>query len=132
MGTPEPRTHNFDPGDRPTGITGVGAGTGTVEGLARVITDPAAAEPVEDGEILVCPVTDPSWVSLMAIASALVIDIGGTASHGAVIARELGVPCVINTLTGTRDLRTGDRIRVDGDHGTVEILERAGPGIQNA
>lgn len=132
MGTPEPRTRHFDPGDRPTGITGVGAGTGTVEGLARVVTDPAAAETVEDGEILVCPVTDPSWVSLMAIASALVIDIGGTASHGAVIARELGVPCVINTLTGTRDLRTGDRIRVDGDHGTVEILERAGPGIQNA
>lgn len=114
-------------GEGPCLITGVGASTGTVEGLARVVIDPTTAEPVEDGEILVCPVTHPRWVSLMAIASGLVIDIGSTASHGAVIARELGVPCVINTLTGTRDLHTGDHIRVDGDGGTVEILRRGQP-----
>jgi len=132
VGKPEPRISQAEAGDRPSSITGVGASTGTVEGLARVITDPGAANPIEEGEILVCPVTDPSWVSLMAISEALVIDIGGTASHGAIIARELGVPCVINTLTGTRDLRTGDRIRVNGDTGTVEVLQRAEPEVQNA
>ena len=58
-------------------------------------------------------------------AGALVIDIGGPISHGAIVAREMGVPCVINTRTGTRVIGDGDRVRVDGDAGTVEILERA-------
>jgi pyruvate,water dikinase len=60
----------------------------------------------------------------MFISSALVVDIGGALSHAAVVARELGIPCVVNTRTGTRRLRTGDRLRVDGAKGTVEILER--------
>jgi pyruvate,water dikinase len=59
-------------------------------------------------------------------AGALVIDIGGAMSHGAIVARELGIPCVINTQTGTSTLRTGDRLRVDGAAGTVEVLERTG------
>jgi pyruvate,water dikinase len=132
IGMPEPRARQTEVSERPSSITGIGASTGTVEGLARVIADAADAEPIEDGEILVCPVTDPSWVSLMAISSALVIDIGGTASHGAIIARELGVPCVINTITGTRDLSTGDRIRVNGDTGAVEVLERARSEIHHS
>jgi pyruvate,water dikinase len=61
---------------------------------------------------------------MMTVAGALVIDIGGIASHGAIVARELGVPCVIGTRTGTVDLREGDRLRVDGGAGTVEVLER--------
>ena len=61
----------------------------------------------------------------MFVSSALVMDIGGQMSHAAVVARELGLPCVVNTRTGTRRLRTGDRVRVDGSAGTVEILERA-------
>ena len=61
----------------------------------------------------------------MFISKALVVDIGGTMSHAAVMARELGIPCVVNTKTGSRDLRTGDYCRVDGRTGTVEVLHRA-------
>jgi pyruvate,water dikinase len=60
----------------------------------------------------------------MFISSALVVDIGGPLSHAAVVARELAIPCVVNTRHGSRVLRTGDRVRVDGDAGTVEVLER--------
>ena len=105
-------------------ITGVGVSPGAVEGMARVVTDPAS-EAVEPGEILVAPATDPSWSSIMFISSALVVDIGGALSHAAIVARELGLPCVVNTTTGTRSIRTGDRCRVDGGTGTVTILERA-------
>jgi pyruvate,water dikinase len=61
----------------------------------------------------------------MFVSAALVVDIGGALSHAAVVARELGIPCVVNTRTGTSVLRTGDRVRVDGKAGTVEVLERA-------
>jgi pyruvate,water dikinase len=60
----------------------------------------------------------------MMVASALVIDIGGPISHGAIVARELGIPCVTGTRTGTSAIRTGDKLRVDGSAGTVEIVER--------
>jgi pyruvate,water dikinase len=122
--TPAPGT---DPagggaGDR---LTGVGVSAGTVEGPARVVTDPALAD-MDPGDILVAHTTDPSWASLMFMAKALVVDIGGQLSHAAVVARELGIPCVMNTVEGTRLFRDGDRLRVDGTAGTVEILERAG------
>lgn len=105
-------------------LGGVAGSPGRVEGLARVISDPAVDEPPAPGEILVCAMTDPSWTLMFVMAAGLVIDIGGTASHGAIIARELGVPCVINTETGTVDIRTGDRLVVDGDEGVVHITER--------
>jgi pyruvate,water dikinase len=107
-------------------VTGLGASSGIVEGVVRVVENPGDDVDIDLGDILVCPITDPSWVSLMTVAGALVIDIGGMASHGAVIARELGVPCVIGTHTGTRDLRDGDTVRVDGASGTVEVLKRSG------
>ena len=71
--------------------------------------------------------TDPSWAAIMLTAGGLVIDVGGPISHGAIVARELGIPCVINTRTGTRQLETGDRVRVDGNLGEVTILARAAP-----
>jgi pyruvate,water dikinase len=106
-------------------LSGIGASAGSLEGQVRVVTDLAADSELEPGEILVCQTTDPSWASLFLIASAVVIDIGGQMSHGAIVARELGIPCVINTKDGTRSLRTGDRIRVDGAAGTVERVEEA-------
>lgn len=106
-------------------ITGLAAASGTVEGIAKVILDPAASQPLEPDEILVCATTDPSWVAVMVCAGGLVIDIGGLVSHGAIIAREMGVPCVINTKIGTTRIHTGDRLRVDGDNGTVQILKPA-------
>ena len=104
-------------------VTGLGVSAGVVEGTVRVVFDPSFAD-VRPDEVLVAPMTDPSWSSIMFISAALVVDIGGALSHAAVVARELGFPCVVNTRTGTRDLRTGDRVRVDGTKGTVEILER--------
>jgi pyruvate,water dikinase len=106
-------------------ITGLAVSPGVVEARARVVLDAAASE-LEPGEVLVCETTDPSWASLFLVASALVIDIGGALSHGAIVARELGVPCVINTREGTRRLRTGDLLRVDGGAGVVTVLESAG------
>ncbi|MEA2168662.1 MAG: rifampicin phosphotransferase, partial [Solirubrobacteraceae bacterium] len=82
-------------------------------------------EDVEDGEILVAPVTDPSWASIMFCASALVVDLGGMLSHAAVVAREMGIPCVMGTGDGTRRLRTGDIVRVDGTAGTVTVVTPA-------
>jgi pyruvate,water dikinase len=110
--------------DTTTELSGIGASAGTVEGVVRVVMDAAFAE-VEDDEILVAPTTDPSWSSIMFVSSALVVDIGSALSHAAVVARELGIPCVVNTRVGTSTLRTGDRVRVDGAAGTVEILQRA-------
>lgn len=105
-------------------IRGLGVSAGVTEGQVRVVIDPSFAE-VEPGEVLVARTTDPSWASIMFLSSALVVDIGGPLSHAAVVARELGLPCVVNTRTGSSLLRTGDRVRVDGDTGTVEVLERA-------
>lgn len=112
--------------DGPVVVTGVCGASGIVEGHARVILDPDESDPLEPGEILVCRFTDPSWAPTFTLADALVIDIGAAASHGAIVARELGVPCVIGTSDGTRKIRSGDLLRVDGDRGRVEILERAG------
>jgi pyruvate,water dikinase len=88
----------------------------------HVVRD-AGEEQIEPGEVLVCHTTDPSWASLFLLASAVVIDIGGPISHGAIVARELGIPCVINTGNGTRVLRSRERVRVDGAAGTVERLD---------
>jgi pyruvate,water dikinase len=119
------------PAPRPAGSTGVaegpleGAGVspGVKEGTARVILDPAEGEALEPGEVIVCVSTDPSWASLFLLADAIVIDIGGPLSHGAIVARELGIPCVIGTRSGTKRISSGDRIRVDGSAGRVELLQ---------
>jgi pyruvate,water dikinase len=104
-------------------LRGTGVSAGVAEGVVRVLTDPCFDE-VEDGEILVAPTTDPSWASIMFISAGLVIDIGGALSHAAVVAREMGIPCVVSTSNGTVQLHTGDRVRIDGTTGTVDILER--------
>lgn len=108
-----------------TELTGTGASGGTVEGIARVVLSNGDSD-LEPGEILVCRTTDPSWACYFFLAAGVVIDIGGVLSHGAIVARELGIPCVINARTATRDIHNGDHIRIDGDTGTVTILP-AGP-----
>jgi phosphohistidine swiveling domain-containing protein len=130
VGNPEPMSNaaagdGEDTGADPPVIAGLGVSPGMVEGVARVIIDPATSDPLEPGEILVCSTTDPSWVGHFLVAAALVIDVGGPMSHGAIVARELGVPCVINTVVGTTVLRTGDTIRIDGTAGVVEVVKRA-------
>ncbi|MGH8999043.1 MAG: PEP-utilizing enzyme, partial [Acidimicrobiia bacterium] len=108
----------------PLTLAGTGASPGVVEGRVVVVDDPATAD-VEPGDILVAHTTDPSWASIMFLAKALVVDIGGLLSHAAVVARELGIPCVMHTTDGTRRLRSGDLCRVDGSAGTVEVLFRS-------
>jgi pyruvate,water dikinase len=87
--------------------------------VARSLAD---ALDIEPDEVLICPTTDPSWASVFPLTSGLAIDIGGPMSHGAIIARELGLPCVISTKTGSQVFRTGDLVRVDGSKGTLELL----------
>lgn len=106
-------------------IVGVGAGAGVVEGRVCVVTDPDFGDDMNIGDVLVARTTDPSWASVMFMASALVVDIGGVLSHAAVVARELGLPCVMGTKVGTSALRTGDTVRVDGTTGEVTVLTRA-------
>jgi phosphohistidine swiveling domain-containing protein len=122
-GTPERLTRDDDAAET-NELTGFAASPGTVEGTVRVVTDPCHVE-FTDGDVLVCKATDPSWGTLFLMAAAAVIDVGATASHGAIVARELGIPCVINTRIGTQALRDGDRISVDGTRGVVRVLERA-------
>ena len=107
-----------------TTLRGIGASAGVIEGIVEVVTNPDFAD-VPDDCILVAPTTDPSWVPLMYLSKALVVDIGGELSHAAVVARELGIPCVVGTNHGSRSLKSGDYCRVDGNAGTVEILRRA-------
>ena len=105
-------------------LTGVAASPGMAEGRARVVIDPADTE-MEPGDVLVAHTTDPSWASLMFLASALVVDIGGLLSHAAVVARELGIPCVMNTGVGTQVIKTGDLCRVDGSAGAVKVVRQS-------
>jgi pyruvate,water dikinase len=105
-----------------TEVKGIGVVGDTVTGRARVVTDPLDAE-LDDGDILVCATTDPSWTPLFMLVDALVIDMGGAMSHGAIVARELGVTCVINTVRGTKDIPDGATITVNGSTGVVTIDE---------
>ena len=106
-------------------LEGTGVSAGSVTGRARVIRDPAVDGSLEPGEILVAPVTDAGWTPLFGLAAGVVVDIGSALSHGSTVAREYGLPAVVNVKTGTRVIRTGDLINVDGAAGRVTILERA-------
>jgi phosphohistidine swiveling domain-containing protein len=131
-GMPEPIVAAEVDAAGPVEFSGAAGGGGSAEGRARIVTDPAQDVDLDDGDVLVCRFTDPSWAPLMALSEALVIDIGGSASHGAVVARELGIPYVIGTEVGTRRLQEGDRILVDGDANLVRVLERAAASAEPA
>ncbi|MEM8630757.1 MAG: PEP-utilizing enzyme, partial [Pseudomonadota bacterium] len=103
-------------------ITGLAASPGVIEAKARVITSLDQFHTVEEGEILVCRMTNPAWVVLFTQISGLVTDAGGTTSHSAVVSREFGLPAVVGTSVATKDIKTGDTVRVNGTTGVVEIL----------
>lgn len=102
-------------------LSGLAASSGRVTGLARVITDLRHADKMRQGEILVAPFTDPGWTPLFPLCAAIVTDLGGLLSHGAIVAREYGVPAVVNTGYATALVRSGDRITVDGSEGRVYL-----------
>lgn len=103
-------------------LTGMAASPGAVEGIARIINSPAEVNDLEQGEILVAPITAPSWAPVFPKIQACVTDIGGMMSHAAIVCREYGVPAVTGTGFATDKIKTGDRIRVDGSSGKVTIL----------
>ena len=104
-------------------LAGIAASPGTAEGVARVATNIAEGRELRAGEILVARFTDPGWTPIFPLASGLVTEIGGMLSHGAIVSREFGLPAVVNVRDVASKVRTGDRIRVDGDTGEVEILQ---------
>lgn len=103
-------------------ITGLAASPGVIEAKARVITSMDQFNSVEKGEVLVCKMTNPAWVVLFTQIAGLVTDAGGTTSHSAVVSREFGLPAVVGTSVATKDIKTGDTVRVNGTTGIVEIL----------
>ena len=102
------------------GLRGSPASPGVASGSARVILSPAGAR-LEPGEILVAPSTDPGWTPLFLTAGALVMEMGGMMSHGAVVAREYGIPAVVGVAGATDQITTGQRVTVDGSAGTVAV-----------
>ena len=118
--------------DDETRIEGIAGSPGMIEGTARVVMTTDEFDQVRDGDILVCQMTNPAWVVLFTKIAGLVTDTGGTTSHPAVLSREFGIPAVIGTSIATKRIATGDRIRVDGSTGVVEVLETAAAGAAAA
>ena len=108
-------------------INGIGGSPGIVEGIARVVLREDQFDDVRAGDILVCQMTNPAWVVLFTKIVGLVTDAGGTVSHPAVLSREFGIPAVVGTSVGTAKIHNGDRIRINGVTGIVELLEAAAP-----
>jgi len=103
-------------------INGIGASPGVVVGVARVVLREDQFDDVRAGDILVCQMTNPAWVVLFTKIVGLVTDAGGTVSHPAVLSREFGIPAVVGTSVGTEQIKNGDRVRLNGTTGLVEIL----------
>jgi len=104
-------------------LNGFGVSPGKATGKARVILRADTEEQLLAGEILVAPFTDPGWTPYFVPAAAIVMDEGGVISHGSIVAREYGIPAVVNVGGGTRIIKTGQTIQVDGEHGLVRILQ---------
>jgi pyruvate,water dikinase len=104
-------------------VLGIPGSPGVAEGVARILFSPEELLQVQPGEILVCPSTDPNWTPVFALLKGVVVDMGGSLCHAAIVSREYGIPCVLNTFAGTSKIKNGQRIRVDGDVGAVYVLE---------
>ncbi|MRS11978.1 MAG: hypothetical protein EG823_02770 [Actinobacteria bacterium] len=105
-------------------LTGLAVASGLARGPARVIRTLRSDERVLPGEVLVAPFTDPGWTPYFVPAAAIVVDLGGMLSHGSIIAREYGIPAVVNVTVGTSAIKTGDIVEVDGNRGVVTVVER--------
>jgi pyruvate, water dikinase len=109
----------------PDRLTGIAGSPGTVEGPVRLLRSEHDLGQLRPGEILVCPITAPSWGPAFSVAAGVVTDIGGMMSHAAIVCREYGLPAVVGTGFATSRLRTGDLIRLDGATGEVVLLSPA-------
>jgi pyruvate,water dikinase len=114
----------LEPSTDPSIITGVAASAGTAQGTAKVVRSLVEASKLQQGDIMVCEMTVPTWVPLFATVKAVVADSGGILSHCAIVAREFGLPAVVGTRVGTTTLRDGMTITVDGAKGIERIESR--------
>lgn len=103
-------------------LTGLPGCLGVARGRARVVTDPADPRGLEPGDVLIAPITDPSWTPLFVPAEAVVVDVGAVMSHAVIVSRELGIPCAVSVTNATRKIPDGAIIEVDGSSGTVTII----------
>jgi pyruvate,water dikinase len=106
-----------------TVLKGVGCSPGQVTARARVLHGPEDFDQMQHGDVLVADITTPAWTPLFALASGIVTNVGGPLSHGSIVAREYGIPAVLGTGVATRRIENGQRVTVDGDAGTVSLLE---------
>lgn len=122
-----PHRRTGELGERPAGqmiLKGMPVSRGLVTGRARIVLRPEEGHSLQPGDILVAPFTDPAWTPLFAVVSAIVMDLGGALSHGSILAREYGIPAVVNVPHATTTLRDGQLITVDGGRGIVTIGDR--------
>jgi phosphohistidine swiveling domain-containing protein len=117
-----PEKFHRPPPEKVDEVHGLGASPGVVEGVARSVASLDEFDHVQEGEILVCQMTNPAWVVLFTKIAGLVTDAGGVAAHPAVVAREFGIPAVVGTSVATERIKSGDRVRVNGTSGVVELL----------
>jgi pyruvate,water dikinase len=117
-----PEKFHRGPPEKREEVTGLAASPGIAEGVARRVASLDEFDQVKDGEILVCRMTNPAWVVLFTKIAGLVTDAGGVAAHPAVVSREFGIPAVVGTSNATERIKNGDRLRVNGSTGVVEIL----------
>ena len=113
------RVDRLSEGDTITGLPGC---PGVAEGTARVVLDSNDPSALQPGDVLIAPITDPSWTPLFVPAAAVVVDVGAALSHAIIVSRELGIPCVVSAIGATRNIPDGARVRVDGNTGVVTIL----------
>ena len=104
-------------------LTGIAGCPGVARGRARVVLDPLDPRGLGPGDVLVAPITDPSWTPLFVPAEAVVVDVGAEMSHAIIVARELGIPAVVSVTGATRSIPDGALLEVDGDTGVVKVLE---------
>ncbi|MGB9630013.1 MAG: PEP-utilizing enzyme, partial [Thermodesulfobacteriota bacterium] len=102
-------------------IIGVSGATGIAEGPARVVFTDTQLSEIRPGKILVCPTTTITWTTAFSLVKGVVVDRGGILSHAAIVSRQFGIPCVINTFVGTSKIKTGQRIKVDGNRGAIYL-----------
>jgi phosphohistidine swiveling domain-containing protein len=125
VGKPEPIVWELTVSDNEGELVGRPVSRGIVEGLARVAMTIDEAAALQPGEILIAPITDVGWTPYFSLIAGLATDVGSAVSHGAVIAREYGLPAIVNLKVATKVFKTGDRVRLDADKGVLVRIDVA-------
>jgi len=103
-------------------IKGVGASSGIAEGIAKIVSSPDEFDEVKEGTIMFCDMTNPAWAPVFPKLKGIVTNSGGVLAHPAIVSREFGIPCIVGSLIGTKVIKNGQKVRIDGTKGIVEIL----------